>query len=105
MQHVNQSPKLNLLSSLLFAVGIGITTGAQADVITDWNQKTNELITEAKMGTPPAVRLSAIVQTATYKALERLPRGASQDSAAAAVAAAHRVTLAKLMPAQQAQIE
>lgn len=103
MQPHTTRPKMILLSSLLFAVGI--TTGARADVITDWNVKTNELITEAKMGTPPAVRLSAIVQTAAYRALEGLPRGASPDTTAAAVAAAHRATLAKLLPALQAQID
>lgn len=103
MQHHPMSPKMKLLSSLLFAVGLA--GGARADVITDWNLKTNELITEAKMGTPPAVRLSAIVQTAAFRALERLPRNASPDTAAAAVATAHRVTLNKLMPALQAQID
>jgi hypothetical protein len=76
--------------------------GAHADTVTDWNQKTNDLIAEAKIGTPPAVRLVAIVQTAAYQALERLPRGASGD---AALAAAHRATLVKLLPAQQATID
>ncbi|HLL12275.1 MAG TPA: PA-phosphatase, partial [Rubrivivax sp.] len=111
MQHPhNHNHKLKLLSSLLltaaFTTAIATAgTPARADVITDWNAKTNELITEAKIGTPPAVRISAIVQTAALKALERLPRGASADAAAAAVAAAHLGTLVKLLPAQQAQIE
>ncbi|MBL8341810.1 MAG: vanadium-dependent haloperoxidase [Rubrivivax sp.] len=75
---------------------------AHADVVTDWNQRTNEFIGEARIGTPPAVRISAIVQTAALRALTSLPRGASVD---AAVAAAHRTALVKLMPAQRASIE
>jgi PAP2 superfamily len=74
----------------------------RADVITDWNHKTNEFIAEARIGTPPAVRISAIVQTAAWRAVATLPGGASVD---AAVAAAHRSTLLKLMPAQQASID
>jgi hypothetical protein len=76
-----------------------LTLQARGDVITDWNHKTNEFITEARIGTPPAVRISAIVQTAAWRAVTSLPRGASVD---AAVAAAHRTALLKLMPAQQA---
>jgi hypothetical protein len=75
---------------------------ARADVITDWNHKTNAFIAEARIGTPPAVRISAIVQTAAWRAVTALPRGASVD---AAVAAAHRTALLKLMPAQQPSID
>jgi hypothetical protein len=31
---------------------------ARADVITDWNVKAGEIVTEAKIGTPPANRAS-----------------------------------------------
>ena len=31
-------------------------TAAQADTITDWTIKQGEVVTESKMGTPPAVR-------------------------------------------------
>lgn len=88
---------------------------AKADVITDWNLKTGTLITEAKIGTPPAIRVMAIVQTSAYGAVnaitQRYPAAASQPRAAkgasidAAVAAAHRGALLKLLPAQQASIE
>ncbi|MDN5933558.1 MAG: hypothetical protein L0I24_21245, partial [Pseudonocardia sp.] len=75
----------------------------RADAVTDWNVKTGEFITEAKMGTPPAVRLMALVQTAALQALESAQQ--RQASAEAALAAAHRVALAKLLPAQQAAID
>ncbi len=73
----------------------------QADVITDWNLKTGEFITEAKLGTPPAVRVTALAQTAAYQAVVAA-RPAAVD---AAVAAAHRATLSRLLPAQQALID
>lgn len=89
-------------AKLLIAIAAALALHAHADVITDWNQKTNEFITEARIGTPPAVRISAIAQTAALRAVTTLPRGASVE---AAVAAAHRTALLKLMPAQQASID
>jgi hypothetical protein len=93
---------MNHLKLLALAAAAILTVHARADVITDWNHKTNEFITEARIGTPPAVRISAIVQTAALRAVTTLPQGAPMD---AAVAAAHRTTLLKLMPAQQASID
>src|SRR5262245_44606461 len=62
-------------------------SSAQADAVTDWNVKSGEVIAEAKLGTPPAVRVMALVQTAAYEAA----RGAGRDaSVEAAIAAAHR---------------
>jgi PAP2 superfamily len=87
---------------LIAAVVAACAFQARADVITDWNHKTNEIITEARIGTPPAVRISAIAQTAVLRAVTALPKGLSMD---AAVAAAHRAVLLKMMPAQQASIE
>jgi hypothetical protein len=88
---------------------------ARADVVTDWNVKAGELVFEAKLGAPPANRVMAIVHTAVYEAanaitkrypasglkLETAP-GASVD---AAIAAANRATLAKLVPSQHAAID
>lgn len=102
---------IHSFGALLFA---GLAFGARADVITDWNVKTGELITEAKIGTPPAIRVMAIVQTAAYDAAnavtQRYPskakaQGAKGASIEAAVAAAHRVALLKVLPAQQASID
>ncbi len=100
-----------LLASLIATT----VADANADAITDWNLKSAEVVTESRLGTPPAIRAMAIVQTAAYEAANAVTRrypdgrfriapapGASVD---AAVAAAHRAALAKLMPAQQAMIE
>ena len=98
--------RITLAAALLAAPAIN----ANADVITDWNIKAGEIVVESKLGTPPAVRVIAIVQTAVHEAVttgawrDAAPslRGASVD---AAVAAANRVTLAKLIPSQQAAID
>lgn len=87
---------------LAIAAAAVLAMPARADVITDWNQKTNEFIATARIGTPPAVRIGAIVQTAALEAVVSLPGGASAD---AAVAAAHRGALLKLLPTQQTSIE
>ncbi|WP_341889451.1 vanadium-dependent haloperoxidase [Variovorax sp. YR752] len=75
---------------------------AHADLITDWNQQADALIAESKLGTPPAVRVMALLQTAVADAVAATPADASAD---AAVAAAHRIVLGKLLPAQQAAVE
>ena len=73
---------------------------AYADAVTTWNTKAGDLIADAKMGTPPAIRLMALVQTAVHEAVKAVP-AASGD---AAVAAANRVTLLRLLPSQEAAI-
>jgi len=104
------------LRRFVVAATLALATGsAAADAITDWNLKASELITEARLGTPPAVRVMAIVQTAAYDAATaaagRQPGGhrAADPQAAtavdAAIAAAHRTTLVRLLPAQQTGIE
>jgi hypothetical protein len=81
---------------------------ARADVVTDWNIKAGEIAGEAKLGTPPANRVMAIVQTAVFDAVsaasKRAQGAAQQDAIAAGVAAANRVTMSKLMPSQEAAI-
>ena len=94
---MKHATRLCVAASLLF-----IASAANADVITDWNIKAGEIVTEAKVGTPPAVRTMALVQTAVYDAVNAVSPGASVN---AAVAAANRVTLTKMMPAQQASID
>jgi hypothetical protein len=92
------NPRTTLAAAFLSAVALA----ARADAVTDWNIKSGELLTEAKMGTPPAVRVMAIVQTAAYEAAKSAGKSASMD---AAIAAAHHATLSKLMPAQQGLID
>jgi hypothetical protein len=93
-----------LATSILMA----LTPVALADVITDWNQTASALITESKIGTPAAIRVMALVQTAVSRAVDAAERrpgmsltGASVD---AAVAAANREALVRLLPAQKTSI-
>ncbi len=89
-------------------------TPARADAVTDWNLEAGKWIAEAKLGTPPAVRVLAITHSAVYEAAnaitKRYPTNAVLDAAPgasldAAVAAANRATLVKLLPSQQAAID
>ena len=94
----NHAVRICIAASLL----AGVVPNANADVITDWNIKAGEIVTESKLGTPPAIRAMAIVQTSVYEAVNATAPGASVD---AAVAAANRAALTKLMPSQQASID
>jgi hypothetical protein len=97
--------KVGLLATSLLAAGLATSMNAKADAVTDWNIKAGELIAEAKLGTPPATRALAIVQTAVFDAVGRVPVDATHNAAAgAAVAAANRATLAKLVPTQEAAL-
>jgi hypothetical protein len=91
------------LFALVLAIGCLCATVARADAITDWNLKSCEVLVEAKLPTQPAVRVMAIVQTAAYRAVMMASqRGSSVE---AALAASHRVTLIRLLPAQQPMVE
>ncbi|MFT3736131.1 MAG: vanadium-dependent haloperoxidase [Rhodocyclaceae bacterium] len=85
----------------------GQSLPVSADVITDWNQRSAQFVTDSRLGTPPAVRLMALVQTAAYAAV----RDAAATTPTAphatdvAVAAAHRLVLTQLLPAQKAAVE
>lgn len=112
---IRESPRRPWLALPLVAAVLLSAATANADVVTDWNVKANEVITASGMGTPPATRVIAIVQTATYEAVNAITKrypaaggklqaapGASVD---AAVAAANRAVLTKLVTAQQAAID
>lgn len=91
---------------LLTAALLGtLAFGANADVITDWNAKAGNVIVESKLGTPPAIRVMAIVQTAVDEAVAAAAADARGASIDAAVAAANRATLTKLIPAQRGSVE
>lgn len=92
-----------LVHTFVAAAAAGLLAApAQADVITDWNTKVGQILADAKLGTPPAVRAMALAQTATLGAVENAPRGASVE---AAVAAANRAALIALVPAAKDAIE
>jgi PAP2 superfamily len=88
---------------------------AAADVVTDWSVTAADITVAAGLGTPPANRTLALVQTAVYEAVnaitkryppDRVTLNAAPDaSAAAAVAAANRAMLSRLVPSQQATID
>jgi hypothetical protein len=101
----------------LLVVTASLLTGslARGDVVTDWNVKAGEIVVEARITPPPANRVLAIVQTAVYEAVNAITKRYPPDrvqldaapgtSVEAAVAAANRVTLSQLVPAQQAAID
>jgi PAP2 superfamily len=88
---------------------------AAADVVADWSVTAADITIAAGLGPPPANRTLALVQTAVYEAVnaitkryppDRVALNAAPDaSVAAAVAAANRVILSRLLPAQQAAID
>ena len=100
-----------LFTALLFTAP---TSPARADAVTAWNARANAIIVDARLGTPPAVRLMAIVQTAVHDAVREVDQRATSGNAAAparsaaldaAVAAANRAVLTRAMPSQQASIQ
>lgn len=100
-------PISRALAPLTGAVLAALAGQAMADSITDWNQRSAQIIAEARVGTPPAVRVMALVQTAAYEAALDASRGRAAAAPAfdAAVAGAHRSALAQLLPAQRPAID
>jgi hypothetical protein len=103
--HASKRTLRAIASAAAAAVTLGLgVLPARADVITDWNQRSAALITEARIGTPPAIRVMALVQTAAFEAV-RATQSADAPMQAAAVAGAHRAAFTRLLPAQKASIE
>ena len=101
----------------LIALALALVAAASpagADVVTDANAKAAEIASKAP-GTPPAVRFMAITQVSVFEAVNAVTgkypafrakmTPAPGASVEAAVAAATRSALLKLMPGQQAAIE
>jgi hypothetical protein len=112
MNHTKKHPQI---ASLFVAASLLACATARADAVCDWNAKVGEIIVDAKMGPPPANRAMAIVHTAVFEAVNAITKrysagglkleaapGASVD---AAIAAANRTALSKLLPSQQAAID
>jgi len=112
---MNSKMKHPQWASLIFAALFIASPMASADAVCDWNTKAGEIIVSARMGPPPANRALAIANTAVYEAVnaitKRYPAGALKLEAApgasvdAAVAAANRTALSKLLPSQQSVID
>jgi hypothetical protein len=107
--------KRSWMSVWFVAVALAVIPVAKADVVTDWNMKANAISAAAKPPPPPAYRTMAMVQTAVYEAVNAITRrnppgpvkleAAAGASVEAAVAAANRAMLSKLVPSQQAAID
>jgi PAP2 superfamily len=88
---------------------------AEADIVTDWNVTAADITFAAGLPPPPANRTLAMVQTAVYEAVNAItkryppdrvtPNAVPDASVAAAVAAANRAMLSRLVPSQQAAID
>ena len=112
---MNSKMKHPQWASLIFAALFIASPMANADAVCDWNTKAGEIVVSARMGPPPANRALAIANTAVYEAVnaitKRYPAGALKLEAApgasvdAAVAAANRTALSKLLPSQQSVVD
>ncbi|MCC6396149.1 MAG: vanadium-dependent haloperoxidase [Bacteroidetes bacterium] len=89
--------------------------GANADVITEWNARSGRILVGANIGPGLANCVRAVVQTAVYEAVnaitKRYPesglglKASRTASIEAAVAAANRAVLARLVPFQKHAID
>jgi hypothetical protein len=100
---------------LLILAASMVSAAAGADAVCDWNTRAGEIIIGARIGPPPANRMMAIANTAVYEAVnaitKRYPEGslkldvATDASIDAAIAAANRTALSRLLPSQQVAID
>jgi hypothetical protein len=112
---MHNTTKHRWMTLLVVAAALLAGSMVQADVVTDWNITAGDIAVAAKLPPPPANRVMAMVQSAVYEAVnaitkryppERVPLDAAPGaSVEAAVAAANRATLLKLVPSQQAAID
>ncbi|MDQ3189136.1 MAG: vanadium-dependent haloperoxidase [Pseudomonadota bacterium] len=112
---MNSTTKHPQWASLIFAASLIASPMAKADAVCDWNTKAGEIVVTARMGPPPANRAMAIANTAVYEVVNAITKrypagdlkleGAPGASVDAAIAAANRTALAKLLPSQQAAID
>lgn len=90
-----------------------LAPAAGADVVTDWDKVACDTVGAAKPSTPAGVRALALTQTAVFEAVNRITArypDASREQAAnasveAAVAAANRAALTRLLPAGKDAVE
>ncbi|CAN5135757.1 vanadium-dependent haloperoxidase [soil metagenome] len=94
-------------AALALAFSLAPLTAARADAVTDWNLRSAQIVGEARIGTPPVVRLMALLQTAAREAVLDATREQPGQGAAveAALAGAHRVVLTQLLPDQKTAVD
>lgn len=93
----------------LFTVAAALAAPlAQADAVTDWNQRAIDFVVAAGLANQPAHRALAIAHTAAFEAAQAVTAGAPTPGGAsrgglevalqAAISAAHCISLARLLP-------
>jgi hypothetical protein len=102
-------------AALLGAMALFDPCAAHADALNEWNATMNEIVVAARVGPPAAARATAIAQTAVYEAVNAITgryaqhelklRPADGASIDAAIAAANRVALSRLVAPQAPAIE
>lgn len=106
---------INLRNIMVVAILAAATPSAYADVVTVWNVKAGDIVVAGKLPPGMPYRAMAAVQTAVYEAVNAITKrypsnrvkldAAPGASLEAAVAAANRVMLTNLAPAQQAALD
>ena len=71
---MNHTKTLRQMALLAVVAALLVGRMANADAVTDWNVEAGEIVVAAKLGTPPANRVLAIVQTAVYEATNAITR-------------------------------
>jgi hypothetical protein len=112
---MNNTQKHVWMTLLIVVASLLAASMAKTDVVTDWNITAGDLVVAARLPPPPANRTIAMVQSAAYEAVNAITKRYPPDrvkldaapgaSVEAAVAAANRATLSKLVPSQQAAID
>jgi hypothetical protein len=111
---MNEKVEAVARASLIAVVSLLARPHARADPVIEWNVKAGEIVTEAKVNAPVANRVMAILHAAVYEAARASTRPGGSGPAAeatpgvsvdAAVAAASRAALLKLLPAQRTSID
>jgi hypothetical protein len=109
---INRCQKICIaLVSLILFTPVSVA----ADAVTEWNRQAGDIVVNANIGPLPAERALAIVQASVYEAVNAITRrypvndvklqAAPNASVEAAVAAANRTVLTRLVPSQQAVID
>jgi hypothetical protein len=111
---MNTTMKHRWTTRLVVGAALLVSPMAQADVVTDWNITATDIAVAVNLPPPPTYWVMTLVQSAVYEAVNAITKrypadrvnldaapGASVD---AAVAAANRAMLSKLLPLQQAAI-
>ena len=115
MQRTIACSQILRVSLIALLLTTSTMSDACADAVTEWNERAGEIVVKAGLGPLPAERVLAMVQASVYEAVnaitQRYPvsnlklEAASGASVEAAVAAANRAVLVKLVPSQQAIID